>query len=125
MSKIGVRTMLNNKTENKFYSCETNAIIDNNKIKYLDENVKVIIEINKDSIIINRKCDEYDVTLPLKKNMVTKGIYNLKQIGSLDLKVKTSKIEQKDNILKVEYIMIIDEESKSEFEFILEFMEGE
>ena len=92
MSKISVKSMLNNKTENKFYSCETNAIIDNNKIKYLDDDVMVIIEINDDDIIINRKSKEYDITLPFKKDSTLIGAYNVKELGTLDLKVKTNNI---------------------------------
>lgn len=125
MSKISVKSMLNNKTENKFYSCETNAIIDNNKIKYLDDDVMVIIEINDDDIIINRKSKEYDITLPFKKDSTLIGAYNVKELGTLDLKVKTNNIERDNNKLKIEYLMILDNISKSEFEFIIDFIEGE
>lgn len=125
MSKIFVRSMLNNKTDNKFFSSETNAILDNNKIKYSDNGVTTVIECKDNELIISRKSNEYDIVLPLIKGSTTLGEYHIKQLGSLNLKVQTKEINIDSNRINALYTMIIDNESKSEFEFILEIGEDE
>ena len=125
MSKIFLRTMLNNKTDNKFFSCESSAIINDDKIKYIDNNVTVVLKLEEDGIIINRRSDEYDILLPLRKGCTTKGVYNIKKIGHLNLDVKTNDIYISKEKIKVDYTMILDNVSKSDFEYIIEFVEGE
>lgn len=121
MSKVFVRSILNNKTDNKFFCSETNAILDNNKIKYSDNGVTTIIESNGNELTIRRKSDEYDIVLPLIKNSTTLGEYKVNQLGYLNLKVNTKDIIIEKNRINAIYTMIIDNESKSDFEFILEF----
>ena len=48
MAKILVTAVLENKTDNKFFSTETLGILESNKIKFIDENkVTVIIELKE------------------------------------------------------------------------------
>ena len=43
-------------------------------------------------------------------------------LGTLDLEVETTKLEIGDTTLEVHYKMIVDKESVSEFEFLLEYI---
>lgn len=122
MAKIKLRTVLENKTENKFFNSEVNAILEENKIKYFDNKVMVIVEKKNDGIIIYRKCDEYDIILPLQLNKRTKGNYIINSLGNLDLDIETSFLEINDKNFKVDYKMIVDKESVSEFSFTVEYM---
>ena len=55
MAKICLRTVLHNKTEEKFFNSEVNAILDKNRIKYLDKDVTVILELEENTKIIENK----------------------------------------------------------------------
>lgn len=122
MARVNLRTVLENKTENQIFSNEVNAILEKDKLKYFDNDVMVIIEKKDNGIIIYRKCDEYDIILPLELNKKTKGKYDIKSLGILDLEVEATLIEINDNNLKVDYKMIVDRESISEFSFIIDYM---
>ncbi len=122
MAKICLRTVLHNKTEEKFFNSEVNAILDKNRIKYLDKDVTVILELEENTLNIIRRSNEYDILLPLKKGKKTIGNYHINGLGTLDLEVETTKLEIGDTTLDVHYKMIIDKESVSEFEFLLEYI---
>ncbi len=123
MAKINLRTSLYNKTDNKYFNNEVVAILDDKKtIKYLDRNVTVSIEKKENGINIIRRSDDYEIHLPLEKGKKTKGFYNVKQLGILDMEVETTSITIGDNTLNVEYTMILDKQSISEFKFYLEYM---
>lgn len=123
MAKINLRTSLYNKTDNKYFNNEVVAILDDKKtIKYLDRNVTVSIEKKENGINIIRRSDDYEIHLPLENGKKTKGFYNVKQLGILDLEVETTGITIGDNSLNVEYTMILDKQSISEFKFYLEYM---
>ena len=122
MAKICLRTVLHNKTEEKFFNSEVNAILDKNRIKYLDKDVTVILELEENTLNIIRRSNEYDILLPLKKGKKTIGNYNINGLGTLDLEVETTNIEIGDTTLDVHYKMIVDKESVSEFEFLLEYI---
>ncbi len=123
MAKINLRTSLYNKTDNKYFNNEVVAILDDKKtIKYLDRNVTVSIEKKENGIDIIRRSDDYEIHLPLENGKKTKGFYNVKQLGILDMEVETTSITIGDNSLNIEYTMILDKQSISEFKFYLEYM---
>ena len=122
MAKICLRTVLHNKTEQKFFNSEVNAILDKNRIKYLDKDVTVILELEENTLNIIRRSNEYDILLPLKKGKKQTGSYHINGLGTLDLEVETTKLEIGDTTLDVHYKMIVDKESVSEFEFLLEYI---
>ncbi len=123
MAKINLRTSLHNKTENKFFNNEVVAILDEKQtIKYLDNNVTVVIEKLDNSVTIIRRCDEYEVHLFLEKNKKTKGYYDVKSIGKLDMETYTTKLEINDNNIDIEYTMTIESQSKTDFRFYAEYI---
>lgn len=123
MGKINIRSVLENVNEKKFFCNETVGILKDKKIKYIDNFVTVIISIENEDVIITRRSDEYMIELPLKLNEVKKGIYNIKSLGILDLEVYTSKLIVQDNLIDLEYEMVMDKENKTKFKFKLEYGE--
>jgi hypothetical protein len=123
MAKINLRTSLHNKTENRYFNNEVSAILDDKEnIKYLDNNVTVSIQKLDNGINIIRRCDDYEIHLLLEEGKKTKGLYNVKGLGCLDMEVETTSLIIGDNTLEVHYKMIVDSESASEFKFYLEYM---
>lgn len=123
MAKINLRTSLHNKTENKFFNNEVLAILDDKEtIKYLDRNVTVTIEKKENGINIIRRSDDYEIHLPLQNGKKTKGFYNVKQLGTLNMEVETTNLIIGDNTLEVDYKMTLESESISEFKFYIEYM---
>ncbi|MEG0408109.1 MAG: DUF1934 family protein [Bacilli bacterium] len=121
MSKIKLCTELVNKTENEVFKTETNGIIESNKIKYNDNGITVVITLNDDKIIINRRSEEYDIILPLTLNEKQNGEYKVKQLGTLNLEVVTKKLEINEKKIEIEYSMILDKTSKTDFFYKIEY----
>ncbi|MEG0022039.1 MAG: DUF1934 family protein [Bacilli bacterium] len=121
MSKIKLCTELVNKTENEVFKTETNGIIESNKIKYNDNGITVVITLNTDKIIINRRSEEYDIILPLTLNEKQNGEYKVKQLGTLNLEVVTKKLEINEKKIEIEYSMILNKTSKTDFFYKIEY----
>ncbi len=125
MAKILVTAVLENKTDNKFFSTETLGILESNKIKFIDENkVTVIIELKENNIVITRRCDDYEIILPFNTNNKTQGTYLVKNLGNLRMEVETTKLLIDNANLDVEYTMILDGETKSDFRYKVIYSEN-
>ena len=125
MAKILVTAVLENKTDNKFFSTETLGILESNKIKFIDENkVTVIIELKENNIVITRRCDDYEIIIPFNTNNKTQGTYIVKNLGNLRMEVETTKLLIDNANLDVEYTMILDGETKSDFRYKVIYSEN-
>ena len=125
MAKILVTAVLENKTDNKFFSTETLGILESNKIKFIDENkVTVIIELKENNIVITRRCDDYEIILPFNTNNKTQGTYIVKNLGNLRMEVETTKLHIDHANLDVKYTMILDGETKSDFRYKVIYSEN-
>ena len=123
MPKILVTAVLENKTDKKFFSTETLGILESNKIKFIDENnVTVILELKDNNIIMTRKCEDYEIVIPFDPTKKTKGTYIVKGLGNLKLEVETTKINIDNAKLEVEYTMILDGENKSNFKYLINYV---
>lgn len=119
MSKTKIKTMLNNKTENRIFSNEVLGIKTNNKIKYIDNDVSVNIDMYDHKLTIERKNDDYHIILTFSDSEKTSGIYNINQLGSLKLEIDTNSLLIDTNKIEISYTLVIEEE-KVEFYFYLE-----
>lgn len=125
MAKVLVTAVLENITDNKFFSTETLGILESNKIKFIDENkVTVIIELKENNIVITRRCDDYEIILPFNTNNKTQGTYIVKNLGNLRMEVETTKLLIDNANLDVEYTMILDGETKSDFRYKVIYSEN-
>lgn len=123
MGKINITTKLENVTEKKFFSSDCIGIKIDNKIKFLDNDVTVIITINEDDIEIYRKCSEYEIVIPVSLKETKKGIYKIKGLGEIDLDVVSNKLEIKDNAIEIGYSMILDSSNPQIFKYFIYFNE--
>lgn len=123
MSKIKVNALLHNKKDDKFFNSDVTGIKSNNTIKYIDNDVVVVISLDKDNISLKRRSDEYDIDMHFKENTLTEGKYNIKALGFFNLKVFTSKLIIQDNKIEIEYEIQIEDNSKELFSYKIEMEE--
>ena len=123
MSKIKVNALLHNKKDDKFFNSDVTGIKSNNTIKYIDNDVVVVVGINEDNISLKRRSDNYDIDMYFKENTLTEGKYNIKALGFFNLKVFTSKLIVEDKKIEIEYEMQIEDNSKELFSYKIEMEE--
>ena len=98
---------------------ETVGIKNENIIKYLEKDLKVLIKIYDNSIIIERSSNDYQVIINLEENKNTISTY--KFMGgnkTFELKTKTSLLLIDDQWIRAKYNL-----EGNDFEFILEVIE--
>lgn len=125
MSKVKIKSTLQNLTSNEVYSTDTIGIKIDDKIKFKDNEINVIICVNEESIMIERKCKEYHLTLHLSQNNMTKGTYNIYNLGIIDLDITTNKLIINENKIETNYILDFGNNEKIEFKFLIELEELE
>lgn len=123
MSKINLKAMLHNITEDKYFSNEVKGIKTDNIVKFIDGDIVVVLELFEDKINLKRSSNEYNIYMTFKLDELTKGTYKINSLGSLDLDVKTTLIDIKDNIIEIEYQMIIDNSEVQKFNYKIEYEE--
>ena len=98
---------------------ETVGIKNDNTIKYLEKDLKVLIKIYDNSIIIERSNNDYQIIINLEEKKDTISTY--KFIGgnkNFELKTKTSLLLIDDKEICAKYNL-----EGNDFEFILEVIE--
>lgn len=111
MSKIKIKTTINGQV----FSGE--GIKNKNNIIYKDESATVKINISE-VIKISRENDELKLDLILDKNNITKSLYLLKQYNkTIELIIKTKKIELSEKNLKINYEIIDSDDINFSIEF--------
>lgn len=123
MSKAKIKGSLHNYTSKEVYKVDTIGIKVDNKIKYQDNEINVVICVNEEDIVIDRKCKDYQLTLHVSQNNMTKGTYEIYSIGIIDLDITTNKLVISENKMEINYILDFGNNEKTEFEFILEWEE--
>ena len=123
MGKINIITKLENVNEKKFFSTDCMGLKIDNKIKFFDNNIGITITINDNEIVIDRRCDEYEIVIVASLLETKKGIYKIKGLGNLDLDVKTKKLEINENGFEVNYLMILDSDNPQEFKYTVTYRE--
>lgn len=123
MSRVKINCSLHNYTSKETYKVDTIGIKVDNKIKYQDNEINVLVCVNEDNVIIERKCKEYYLTLYLSHGNITKGTYNIYSLGIIDLSIITNKLIINENKVETNYILDFGNKEKREFEFSLEVEE--
>lgn len=112
MSKISLHINLLNKKENENLSFELLGIKRDNIIIYNEDKIKVKVDL--ENYFLTRESEEYLIKLDFKKN---EGIYYLKNyFKSFNLDLKTKKVDIKENNIKINYIINIDNENEYIYE---------
>ena len=123
MGKINIITKLENVNEKKFFSTDCMGLKIDNKIKFFDNNIGITITMNDNEIVIDRRCDEYEIVIVASLLETKKSIYKIKGLGNLDLDVKTKKLEINENGFEVNYLMILDSDNPQEFKYTVTYRE--
>ena len=123
MSKVKIKSYLHNKYLNEVYTNDIIGIKNYNKIIYKEESVNVVICVKKNELFIERKHQDYNLTLHLSNENITKGNYNINGIGEITLHIETKSLFLDDNEIKTKYIIDFGGNEITEFEFLLKMEE--
>lgn len=102
MSKINLRLKLKSEEEN--LDLNIKGIKNNNKVIYKENNVNVTLIINKNTIEMNRSCNEYNINLVFEKDKTTMSTY--KVFGASKeflLETKTNKLQISNKKITIDY----------------------
>lgn len=111
-----IKSELINLTTNENIRNENHCIVNNNKIKYKDnDNIKYEIYIKNNEVIIVRDNHEFNHAMQFKKDKICKSDYLLKkQDLKLELNIKTIELNIKDKLIYIKYEIL---ESNNIFEY--------
>ena len=123
MSKVKIKSHLHNKSLNEVYTNEVIGIKNHNKIIYKDGAVNVVISVKGNELFIERKCQDYHITLHLSNENITKGNYNINGVGEITLHIETKTLFLENNEIKVSYIIDFGNNEVTEFDFLLKMEE--
>ena len=125
MKCIKIYSILSN-FENETTTIEAIAEYDEkeNVINYTEEDLKVKIKIGKDKVLIDRKNEDYCLSLEFIPNEKVECKYEVKSIGlNLDIDVITKVLEIEKNRIYINYEIFNDNKSIGTFEYKLLIME--
>ena len=120
MSKISIKYTLENITTKDIIKNERKGILKNNQIIFFDNNIKVTICLYNNKIKMTRQCTDYNLEMNFEKFLTINSFYDIKDIGVIDIKIKTLNLLIKDNQIFLEYKMYLDKEAKL-FKYNLEY----
>lgn len=123
MAKINVKTILHNITENECFNNDSIGIKDKNKLKYIDDKVVVVVEIMNDKVSLKRNTEDYEIFMVFDLNTETLGKYIIRNLGEFKLNIITNKLLIENDLIEIEYQMILDGKEKQEFSYKIEYKE--
>ena len=121
MKCIKIYSILSN-FENETTTIEAIAEYDEkeNVINYTEEDLKVKIKIGKDKVLIDRKNEDYCLSLEFIPNEKVECKYEVQSIGlNLDIDVITKVLEIEKNRIYINYEIFNDNKSIGTFEYKL------
>ena len=121
MKCIKIYSILSN-FENETTTIEAIAEYDEkeNVINYTEEDLKVKIKIGKDKVLIDRKNEDYCLSLEFIPNEKVECKYEVKSIGlNLDIDVITKVLEIEKNRIYINYQIFNDNKTIGTFEYKL------
>lgn len=122
LTKIHLKGYLKDITNDETTKIDTKALKNHQKITYYLDNEKYTLKImNPTKLILNRNTNEVESTYYFEENKVLPTSYSLKENGlSLNIDIRTNKIEISDNYIKIQYTVI---DSNNNYEYYIEMSE--
>lgn len=118
MPKIKIQTKL--KTSDNQISSETFGIYQNDKIIFIENNVKNILKLNESKFI--RETTDYKIELAFSNLNNTKGIYLIKNRDiKMDLYIKTNEYIINDSEIFINYDLKIERENMGNFDYHIKY----
>lgn len=115
--KIKVKGYLKNITDNEIIKFDEKGIKNNNKVTYSSDNIKYIIKINDNSIMLIREGSDFINTFIFDKVKSSCNYFLKENNYDVDIDIKTITINYGDDIIYIRYIIM---DSNCEFEYKLE-----
>lgn len=115
--KIRVKGYLKNITDNEIFEIDEKAIKNKNKITFSSDNVKNIIKINDNDIMLIREGNDFINTFVFNKDNSSCNYYLKENNYDVDIEVKTTNLDIDDNYICIKYLVI---DSSSRYEYKLE-----
>ncbi len=121
MPKIKVFVTIKNTLEKEYLENSYTGILTDRKLLYQDEKrtVTILKKCNTIEMITHDK--ENSSHLTFKEHTEERGIYNVKNIGTLEITVKTSLLEISNNEIHICYQTLFDTELMGQFDFKLRY----
>lgn len=123
MAKIKIKTSLN--TINEMSANISNEIVgemNNNEIIYNEGEIKVIITIFDNKIMMSRINDDYVIKMEFILNSITDGVYDIKDVNTkFNLAVETNELTINDGMIFVNYHLNLNNEDMGIFKFQLDY----
>ena len=115
--KIKVKGYLNNLTDNELFEFEEKGIKNKNKVTFSSDNIKNVIKINDNEVILVREGYDFINTFVFKNNNSSCN-YLLKENNyDVDININTIMIGVSDNTVYIKYTI---HDSGGEYEYKLE-----
>lgn len=116
--KIKVKGYLKNLTENEVDIIESKAIKTSNKIVYISKDIKHILFIEDNKIILCRENNEFSHKIIFKENITNSSEYYLKESNySIEFNILTTKLTIDKNKIDIMYKIL---ESENIYNYVLE-----
>lgn len=121
---IIIRKKLNgyikNITEDTLENISSNAIITKDKITYINNNIKHVIHIKNNELILIRETNEFKniLTFSIKRSILSEYIIKKEDL-CLEINIKTLELSITDKIIYIKYL-ILDSNTIYEYKLFLE-----
>ena len=115
--KIRVKGYLKNITDNEILEIDVKAIINKNKITFSSVNVKSIIKINDNDIMLIREGNDFINTFVFNKDKSSCNYYLKDNNYDVDIDINTISMDICDDSICIKYLIV---DSNSEYEYKLE-----
>lgn len=111
---------IKNITEDTLENISSNAIITKDKITYINNDVKHIIHIKNNELILIRETNEFKniLTFSLKRSILSEYIIKKEDL-CLEINIKTLELSITDKIIYIKYL-ILDSNTIYEYKLFLE-----
>ncbi len=111
---------IKNITEDTLENISSNAIITKDKITYINNDVKHIIHIKNNELILIRETNEFKniLTFSLKRSILSEYVIKKEDL-CLEINIKTLELSITDKIIYIKYL-ILDSNTIYEYKLFLE-----
>ncbi|MCI7241566.1 MAG: hypothetical protein MR550_03385 [Bacilli bacterium] len=111
---------IKNINEDTLENISSNAIITKDKITYINNNIKHVIHIKNNELILIRETNEFKniLTFSLKRSILSEYIIKKEDL-CLEINIKTLELSITDKIIYIKYL-ILDSNTIYEYKLFLE-----
>lgn len=116
--RIKIKGYLENTTEKSKETYDIKGIQNKNKITYIYNDIKHVIDIFSDKVFLSRESQDFIHKLSFTLNKETNSEYYIKEYGtSIEIKVITTELNITENHIKINYKII---DTGEEYEYLIE-----